>query len=505
MGVPRLNSSCSPNSVLRRWHVTTQELLIRHLRALWADDRPRVMVDLGAHAGHGLGRNISDALLWLDHFHAPGSIVLGVDAFEDYALDLEHRFHDVPPYSAMRGVEKRSVHAALGTPNARWHTPCPQASTTAGMSGGGGGGGSDSASMCIDLGMMAAYTFASCTRTDWFDDYERMDRHADAADHVCRITRQRAGVSSSRLALPPSAFRYNVSTRIEPGKGRASFAPYLVPLIRADELIRRHVPASRRIDFLKVDYDTPWSGDKGAAAAGLGALVSARAFAVMSLEIDHRYDSPPSRVIEEIVSLAQAHEYAVMLKVPCAGGGGAWIDRPMPGSRFNPLGQRAAYLPLSGRYHALVERRWGVGLSAASKCDVGGEHCAIQDLMLVDLQMAELRHLIALGNAECGTRFPHDVTEAWDDHASPAAAAPWTMPPRFRSPPQMSLVGERENRRPAMWQDPRPTVPRLAKRLPDGTYSCRLRKAELNSSAANAVSAEAGSSSVPPAPPLCQL
>ena len=84
-GFPGLPATCSPGDVFTRWHVTTQELLFLHLRALWADDRPRVMVDLGSHAGHGVGRNVSDAMLWLNLFHAPGSLVLAVDAFEDYA------------------------------------------------------------------------------------------------------------------------------------------------------------------------------------------------------------------------------------------------------------------------------------------------------------------------------------------------------------------------------------------------------------------------------------
>ena len=63
-GVPGSGPSCTPTSVLRRWHVTTQELLILHLRRIWSDRKPRVMVDLGSHAGHGVGRNFSDALLW---------------------------------------------------------------------------------------------------------------------------------------------------------------------------------------------------------------------------------------------------------------------------------------------------------------------------------------------------------------------------------------------------------------------------------------------------------
>ena len=78
--------------ILKRWHLETQEKLIRHLRRLWDDDRPRVMVDLGCHAGHGRHRNVSDALLWLRSFNHSGGVVMGVDVFEDFALDLQHRF-----------------------------------------------------------------------------------------------------------------------------------------------------------------------------------------------------------------------------------------------------------------------------------------------------------------------------------------------------------------------------------------------------------------------------
>ena len=35
---------------VEQWHLTTQNILYRHLRQLWPDDRPRVMVDLGCHA-----------------------------------------------------------------------------------------------------------------------------------------------------------------------------------------------------------------------------------------------------------------------------------------------------------------------------------------------------------------------------------------------------------------------------------------------------------------------
>ena len=35
---------------VEQWHLVTQNILFRHLRQLWADDRPRTMVDIGCHA-----------------------------------------------------------------------------------------------------------------------------------------------------------------------------------------------------------------------------------------------------------------------------------------------------------------------------------------------------------------------------------------------------------------------------------------------------------------------
>ena len=453
---------CSPQSVFRRWHVTTQELLIRHLRAVWPDKRPRVMVDLGSHAGHGVGRNVSDALLWLDHFHDDGSIVIAVDAFEDYALDLQHRFDATLPYRLMQGIRKISVHAAIGT-------------------GGGSTGGGATCDApwlpknartrrpCLDLGRMAAYTYEMCTRTDFFDDYERMDRHG-ASDHVCRISRQRAGLSSSALPLPHSFHRYPVSTRLD--------QKHMVPMLTVDELVRMHLasPSSQRIDFLKVDFDEPWAV---AGASGLRQLVKTRMVAVMVIEIDHRLDRPPSKAIEEINCLAEQFDYAALLKVPCAGNG-AWSSaaRGNAASGLHPLSQRAAYMPISHRYHASLDPKWGVEEGRGVPCERGGEHCAIQDLLLLDLRLPELRDLIRLGNEECGTAFPQNVTRRWDAAGSTPAAPGGVQQPPPNAPraPSMSLVGEGEVRRPTLWQNPRPGRARRPMALPDGTLTCRLAK-----------------------------
>ena len=53
--------------------------------------------------------NISDALLFLDYFgNHSGSIIVAVDIYEDFALDLERRMHDVQPYASMRSVQRMS-------------------------------------------------------------------------------------------------------------------------------------------------------------------------------------------------------------------------------------------------------------------------------------------------------------------------------------------------------------------------------------------------------------
>ena len=62
-----------------RWHLETQQRLFAQLSDFWGSSTPRVMLDLGCQAGHGVHNNLSDTLLFLDFFHAPGSLVVGVD------------------------------------------------------------------------------------------------------------------------------------------------------------------------------------------------------------------------------------------------------------------------------------------------------------------------------------------------------------------------------------------------------------------------------------------
>ena len=96
------------------WHVAEQTRLIAHLKHFWGGYAavPRTMVDLGCHAGHGKHKNISDALLWLEEFPGPGMVV-GVDAFEDFAFDLQYRFDRVEPYASSPAT-KRTFALGIG-------------------------------------------------------------------------------------------------------------------------------------------------------------------------------------------------------------------------------------------------------------------------------------------------------------------------------------------------------------------------------------------------------
>ena len=98
-----------------QWHQATQEHLFAQLReCLWPNDRSRVMVDLGAHAGHGRHRNVSDAMIWLHYFNHSGR-VYAVDMVEDLAQDLQQRLDLLPPYRNIPSVRKESVAAALAS------------------------------------------------------------------------------------------------------------------------------------------------------------------------------------------------------------------------------------------------------------------------------------------------------------------------------------------------------------------------------------------------------
>ena len=126
------------------------------------------MVDLGCHAGHGAYNNISDALLWLDMFGRDGGHVLGVDVFEDFALDLQHRFDNVEPYASMRDTQKRALAFAL--------------SSTDGAT--------------IDM-KSTAVMHQTCCAGLWCKHWQQYEDKKHVYDHLCWLPRKRLGLADA--------------------------------------------------------------------------------------------------------------------------------------------------------------------------------------------------------------------------------------------------------------------------------------------------------------------
>uniref|UniRef100_A0A7S0Q5V8 Methyltransferase FkbM domain-containing protein n=1 Tax=Coccolithus braarudii TaxID=221442 RepID=A0A7S0Q5V8_9EUKA len=426
----------NPMENTTRWHVTTQELLFRHLRAIWDDDRPRAMVDLGGSAGHGFYLNISDAMLWTAQFNHSGSQVVALDAFYDYALDMQQRFEALQP--RVPNVSLTSLHGAIGKPSGR--------------------------SSHVNLDQTGAFTHFYCSRTERRDRITILEARG-ITDHSCRITRQRAGLSLSRLPLPQSPYPFAALPPAREDAGVARGAEYRVPMLELPRIWLETL-GGRHLDLLKVDIDLGFQEF----SEHLLPLVRARAFSVMVMETDDM-DSPAWLRIEELSCMLWEHEYALFLKVPCAGAK-IWS-------------QRAAYLPISGRYHAQLPAEMGGPKSRGFRrlaCNLGGDpQCWVQDVLALDLRRPELRELVRLGNEECGVDYPMDVHPSWST-PQPAHTVRISVPPG-------GLVTE-EGFPSGLWP---PLVKVLTARcLPDGTWSCgRTASASRDNSAA--------------APPSCKL
>ena len=320
----------------RRWHVETQERLFGQLRQLWDDIQPRVMVDLGCHAGHTTHKNFSDAHFWLQHFNHTGGAVLGIDIFQDFVDHFEESFLR-PPYSKLAGVTKRGATYAISA--------------------------SGDGLTTTNAWKIAAQWLGCCGVTgEQPADWCSWVAHMRSRDHLCSITRSRLGLEGVRTtgasqrgtwrstqhgahgspyhaSRGPTAaaqarvadakfyhrWRHLVSTmgptvgRLDPLEMKG--ASYDVRTIRADAIwstwTKRHRIdlQQRRIDFLKIDVDTDWKG------LGLEGLFEQRAFRVLQIEVDDNWGEilRPWNVssLDQLVWFARQHEYAAFIKVPC--------------------------------------------------------------------------------------------------------------------------------------------------------------------------------------------
>jgi hypothetical protein len=287
------------------WHVAEQTRLIAHLKHFWGGYAavPRTMVDLGCHAGHGKHTNISDALLWLEEFPGPGMVV-GVDAFEDFAFDLQYRFDRVEPYASSPAT-KRTFALGIG----------PVDNTVGDMTG------------------LARQHIMCCSNTGWCQDMHTQ-LEARGSDHMCKLVRMRLGilVPDGRLTHRPSRYSSNLTLALWKNLGQSwkKSDPrrknlYMVPIMRVDTFWTVHLQ-ERHIDFLKIDMDMSWR------RMGLEKLVEAQGFTVMVIEVDVSWVPPwgAKRGVRGGVDLiwnlteadlfafyASSRGYDVFFKVPC--------------------------------------------------------------------------------------------------------------------------------------------------------------------------------------------
>ena len=124
-----------------------------------------------------------------------------MDAFEDYALDLQARFDGVEPYRSMHGVERRALRLAVGNQD----------------------------DALVNIGHFARMAITCCADS-WCSHWKQLD--PVYPDHYCRITRQRVAAlcpadeckntsSHSALPLPPSTLlRLNALERPHPARQR---------------------------------------------------------------------------------------------------------------------------------------------------------------------------------------------------------------------------------------------------------------------------------------------
>ena len=340
------------------WHVTTQTRLFNHLKIAWGastpDEPSRTMVDLGCHAGHGKHKNISDALIWLDIF--PGSgMVVGVDAFEDYALDLQYRFDHVPPYSEMRAPTKRAF--ALGI------------------------GATDNQTLHLD-GM--ARTHIMCCANGYWCGTAHASLESRGSDHMCKLTRMRLGETAPDQRLeqqsrfPPHTTRAILETWGKAGNltgtpQSAWGSLYPMPSMRTDTFWSTHLH-ERHIDFLKIDVDMSWR------RMGLEGLIERQGFTVMSVEVDRAWGSVDRRwnVTEAdlFAWFAREHGYDVFFKVPCnagpAIGQSAWYFLVANATWFAPTGFSAWIEPIQDMMLVLRSATLTDGTSLAANLTAQG-------------------------------------------------------------------------------------------------------------------------------------
>lgn len=116
------------------------------------------------------------------------------------------------------------------------------------------------------------------------------------SNHHCRVSRQRLGLSPSKLPFVPYDDAIAVSARV-------------------DSILKRHLPGEH-VHFLKIDVDLPWAR----MFEGLLEVLSKKSVSVVTLEFDpSNYASLSSGLseVQRFLGRIEAAGYDALLKVAC--------------------------------------------------------------------------------------------------------------------------------------------------------------------------------------------
>ena len=163
---------------------------------------------------------------------------------------------------------------------------------------------------------------------------------------------------------------------------------------------------SRRIDFLKIDIDSPWPSF----LPGMEELLNAHAFSVATVEIDLQAAPGDEFAIDHFNDVLWSHGYGMFLKYNC--------DPPHADV------QRTSFYPIHGRYRRSIQdlnRFWG-----SAKPVFGAR--LVQDVIIFDMSLRALPQLLQAGNVACGTDFPTDTRCGLGNvlHAAPGVFLPFS-------------------------------------------------------------------------------
>lgn len=267
----------------------TQEHFFQQLREVWADDCPRVFVQLGLQPAAGAWRNWTAASLWLRYFNHSGAVVV-VDPVEDY---LRHTEEGLQAYAKEAGARVRvtAVRAAVA-------------------SEGRGGASMKERPVAFDA---------------------PGGRKVLAADEVIRWCSADLEATAAAASEHPCARVLRRMADHEP-------LEYTAQVRTFDEIWRNEV-GSRHVDFLRVEAGL--AGMAGVFEKGFADIIAKREVSVISFRLDELWTKED---LKAVVEWLDKFEYFALFQLLCSDSSQVGSFEYLGPGRVGPT----TYLPLSG-------------------------------------------------------------------------------------------------------------------------------------------------------------